>query len=127
VFTCPECNGNLWETDDAGILRFRCRVGHVYSQDSMLAAQTDAVDRALWSALRSLEERAALTRRMADRAQDRHQHFVVRAFLERSKAAQEHADVVRQLLRGRIAAAHEVPDHTADEEMPEPVTPEPGQ
>jgi two-component system chemotaxis response regulator CheB len=54
VFTCPECHGSLWETDDSGILRFRCRVGHTYSAESMLSAQTDSVDRALWVALRSL-------------------------------------------------------------------------
>src|SRR5437899_8216914 len=27
-FTCPDCNGTLWEIQDAEILRFRCRVGH---------------------------------------------------------------------------------------------------
>ena len=64
VFTCPECHGTLWEADERGIVRFRCRVGHVYSPESMLSAQTDSVDRALWVALRSLEERAALTHRL---------------------------------------------------------------
>ena len=43
------------EADERGIVRYRCRVGHVYSAESMLAAQTDSVDRALWTALRSME------------------------------------------------------------------------
>ncbi len=119
VFSCPECNGTLWETDDEGILRFRCRVGHVYSQDSMLAAQTDSVDRALWAALRSLEERAALTRRMANRARARRQGFVAHAFSERARVAQDHANVVRDLLRNR-SAPHEVPDHAASDAIAEP-------
>ncbi len=125
VFSCPECNGTLWETEDDGILRFRCRVGHVYSQDSMLAAQTDSVDRALWAALRSLEERAALTRRMAERARVRRQAFVARAFSERARVAQDHADVVRDLLRHR-SAAHEVPDHAAAAELVEPAAKDSG-
>jgi two-component system chemotaxis response regulator CheB len=25
VFTCPECHGTLWEADERGIVRFRCR------------------------------------------------------------------------------------------------------
>jgi two-component system chemotaxis response regulator CheB len=111
VFSCPECHGTLWEADDAGILRFRCRVGHAYSPDSMLAAQTDSVDRALWAALRSLEERVALTRRLSDRARRRNNQWVASAFDDRALAAEEHAGVVRALLVNR-AAGHVVPDHT---------------
>lgn len=66
VFSCPECHGTLWEVDEGGLLRFRCRVGHVYSAESMMAAQTDEVDRALWIALRTLDERAALAHRLAE-------------------------------------------------------------
>jgi two-component system, chemotaxis family, protein-glutamate methylesterase/glutaminase len=118
VFTCPECSGTLWEVDEEGVLRFRCRVGHVYSADSMLAAHTDSVDRALWAALRSLEERAALTQKMADRARARQQHFVARAFQERASTAADHAVIVRELLTQRTTA-HVVPDHTVHEELAE--------
>jgi two-component system chemotaxis response regulator CheB len=117
VFSCPECHGTLWEADEGGILRFRCRVGHVYSPESMVAAQTDSVDRALWAALRSLEERAALTKKLAERARARQHSWVSRAFDERARAAEEHAGVVRQLLLNR-AAGHIVPDHTDREDGP---------
>ena len=123
VFSCPECHGTLWEADEGGILRFRCRVGHVYSPDSMLAAQTDSVDRALWAALRSLEERAALTRKMSERALKRQHGWVSRAFEKRARAAEEHASVVRQLLMNR-AAGHIVPDHTETPELVEPHQPQ---
>jgi two-component system chemotaxis response regulator CheB len=63
VFTCPPCRGTLWEAEDGRVLRFRCRVGHVYSSDSM---QTDEVDRALSVALRTLEKCAPLAYRLAD-------------------------------------------------------------
>lgn len=109
VFTCPECHGTLWEADERGIVRFRCRVGHVYSPESMLSAQTDSVDRALWIALRSLEERAALMHRMADRARSRDHTWVAKAFEERALAADEHAAVVRDLLTNRMSL-HEVHD-----------------
>jgi two-component system chemotaxis response regulator CheB len=113
VFTCPECHGTLWEADERGIVRYRCRVGHVYSAESMLDAQTDSVDRALWTALRSMEERAALTHRLADRARARKHHFVARAFDERASVADGHAAVIRELLVSR-SALHEVPDPHAD-------------
>jgi two-component system chemotaxis response regulator CheB len=108
VFTCPECNGNLWEHEENGLLRFRCRVGHVYSPDSMLAAQTDSVDRALWVALRALEERAALTRRMAIQARQRNHHWVASAFEERANDAADQAALISQLLVTRTSG-HVVP------------------
>ena len=117
IYSCPECHGSLWETDDLGILRFRCRVGHVYSSESMLAAQTDSVDRALWAALRSLEERASLTTKMAARARERQHAWVANAFETRAKEAQQHAAVVREMLVNRTTG-HDTPDETA-----EPVAP----
>jgi two-component system chemotaxis response regulator CheB len=120
IFTCPECHGTLWEADEDGIVRYRCRVGHVYSAESMLAAQTDSVDRALWTALRALEERAALTHRLAERARERRHQWVARAFEERAQAADGHAAVIRELL-GNGALLHEVPDTEA--ESPDDVAP----
>jgi two-component system, chemotaxis family, protein-glutamate methylesterase/glutaminase len=113
VFTCPECHGTLWEADERGIVRFRCRVGHVYSVESMLAAQTDSVDRALWTALRSVEERAALTHRLAERARALGHHWAARAFEQRALSADGHAAVIRELLVTRTLL-HEVPDTEAE-------------
>lgn len=110
VFSCPECHGALWEAEEAGILRFRCRVGHVYSSESMLAAQTDSVDRASWAALRALEERAALTRKLAYRAKARKHGWVSQAFEQRALEAEEHAASLKQLLQER-AEGHVVSDH----------------
>ncbi|HET7694821.1 MAG TPA: chemotaxis protein CheB [Vicinamibacterales bacterium] len=113
VFTCPECHGTLWEADEAGLLRFRCRVGHVYSPETMLAAQTDEVDRALWTALRTLEERAALAHRLAERARARRHPLVDRAFTDRANESMREADLVRRLLFERSPATETVPDDLA--------------
>jgi two-component system chemotaxis response regulator CheB len=118
VFTCPECHGTLWEVDQQGILRFRCRVGHVYSPESMISAQTDEVDRALWVALRTLEERAALAHRLAERGRDRSQHWVDQAFTIRARQAEQEANGIRELLQSRASATHNVPDDAASSEGP---------
>lgn len=75
TLTCPDCGGVLWEIRNNGMLRYRCHVGHVYSMDSLVSEQANAVETALWSAIRALEEKAALARRMA--AQAREQQRVV--------------------------------------------------
>lgn len=97
-FACPDCGGVLWELESGQMLRFRCRVGHAYSVESLLASQTDGLEAALWSALRALEEKASLTRRLADRATDQAQHGAARRFAEQSMTAEEHAKAIRNVL-----------------------------
>jgi two-component system chemotaxis response regulator CheB len=110
VFTCPECHGTLWEADEHNLLRFRCRVGHIYSPESMIAAQTDEVDRALWVALRTLEERAAMAYRLAERGRERDQRWVDQAFTQRARETEQEADRIRELLRTRAGVSHTIPD-----------------
>jgi two-component system chemotaxis response regulator CheB len=110
VFTCPECHGALWEADEQGLLRFRCRVGHIYSPESMIAAQTDEVDRALWVALRTLEERAAMAYRLAERGRQRDQRWVDQAFSARARETELEAARIRDLLRTRAGSSHGIPD-----------------
>jgi two-component system chemotaxis response regulator CheB len=84
------------------MLRFRCHVGHAYSPDTLLAAKSESVEAALWAALRSLEEVAELARRIAWRAGG--ESAVAARFEARASATEEHADTLRQLLRGVPAA-----------------------
>ena len=110
VFTCPACHGTLWEAHENGLIRYRCRVGHVYSAESMLSAQTDEVDRALWIALRTLEERAALAHRLAQRGRDRGQTWVDAAFTARAQESEREAVLLRELLQARNLSSQTVPD-----------------
>jgi two-component system chemotaxis response regulator CheB len=98
VFSCPECGGVLWEVHDGNLLRFRCRVGHAYSVDSVLAGQTEAVEEALWTALKTLEESASLARRLAYDARKGGKDWLAKRFGERVQEAEKHAAVIRQVL-----------------------------
>lgn len=62
-YACPDCNGSLVAL---GENNFRCRVGHAWTADSLLAARDHEIESALWVALRSLNEKANLSRKMAD-------------------------------------------------------------
>ena len=97
-FGCPECGGSLWELQEGSLIRFRCRTGHAYSTGSLLAEQSEALETALWTALRALEEKAALVCRLADRARDRHQPLSAKRFAEQAQVAQQRAALMRRLL-----------------------------
>ncbi|MGC2654041.1 MAG: chemotaxis protein CheB [Mycobacterium sp.] len=62
-YTCPDCNGSLIGVSDGN---YRCEVGHAWTGDSLLRARDQEVECALWIAVRSLQEKARLSRRLAD-------------------------------------------------------------
>ena len=97
-FGCPDCGGVLWELRDDNVLRFRCRVGHAYSSGSLLEEQGEVLEEALWSALRALEEQAALARRLADRSRDRNQPTMAERFTGQERDAMERASVIQRVL-----------------------------
>lgn len=103
-FGCPDCGGALWEMRDHDLIRFRCRVGHAWAAEALLAEQTEALETALWTALRSLEERAALARDLAARLRRRGARAAVR-FEEQAASAQQHATTIRRLLLQQVPAS----------------------
>jgi two-component system chemotaxis response regulator CheB len=98
VFACPDCHGTLWEVQEGELLRFRCRVGHSFSAESMIEVHDESTERALWAALRSLEENAEVSTRMAKRALQRNHPLTAQRYSERAQAACANAEVLREIL-----------------------------
>lgn len=84
-FTCPECHGALWEIDDDSLLRYRCHVGHAFTADAVLRAQTTQAEEMLWSLMRAHQERAALARRMAQQERQQSRDALAEALLQRAR------------------------------------------
>jgi two-component system chemotaxis response regulator CheB len=95
ALTCPECGGALWERQEGPLVRFECRVGHAFSPESLATEQSQALEAAMWAALRSLEERADLLRRMARRTGE---GTARKRFEARAVAADDHAALLRRAL-----------------------------
>ncbi|MBV9328882.1 MAG: chemotaxis protein CheB [Chloroflexi bacterium] len=96
--TCPECHGSLWELPDGKSFRYECRVGHAYGPDALLSEQGEAVEAALWSAINSLQERAATFRRLQTSASG----GAYPAYAERAELTERHAATLLRLLRRLI-------------------------
>lgn len=116
-FTCPECHGALWELRDGELVRYRCRVGHAYSPDSLLADQSESLEAALWAALRALEEQASLARRLTARAREQGHNLSADRFATQAEDAESRAEMIRSVLvNGKGIDAQEtysVPDRTS--------------
>jgi len=98
TFTCPECQGPLWELRDGELLRFRCQVGHAFSADSMLTAQQDVVERSLWVALGAIQSRVALWDRVAERMQSPHLRDLAEFYREKKTDAERDLNQLRAIL-----------------------------
>jgi two-component system chemotaxis response regulator CheB len=83
---------------DGELLRFRCRVGHTFSADSLMDGQSEALERALWSAIRGMEERAALSRRIGQRMRARGTVTSAKRFDEQAQQMEEQAALLRQFV-----------------------------
>ncbi|HEY3523374.1 MAG TPA: chemotaxis protein CheB [Candidatus Limnocylindrales bacterium] len=95
---CPACGGVLRNVEDSGVTRFRCRVGHSYSPETLIAAQDRALEEALWAALRGLEDQASTAERVAGTMRDRGLGRVAARFEERRAQATARASVVRNAI-----------------------------
>ena len=97
-FGCPDCGGTLWELREGDLVRFRCRVGHAWTSEGLLATQAETLDVALWTALRALEESAALSRQLAERAESRGNTRLAERMAGHATLASRRAEIIRNVL-----------------------------
>lgn len=95
---CPDCGGSMWEVHAGELVRYTCHVGHSYSPESLLSSQTEAVEDALWVALRTLEENVELNLRMAERARKRDNSIMYSRYMAQVAEARMRADILRHAL-----------------------------
>jgi two-component system chemotaxis response regulator CheB len=109
-YSCPECGGVLKEIKESGMVRFRCRVGHLYSPESLLADQGVVVEKALWAAIRTLEEQAEFAEKLATNSRKKQHARLAKRFSEKASVSRENASVLRELLQSAADRVFETPE-----------------
>jgi len=112
VFACPECHGVLWELREGNLVQFRCRVGHSYGSDSLVVELSQASEAALWAALRALEEKAAMQRRVAEGMSFDNKSAI--RLRDQSDSDEAHARVLREMIFTRDAQLQQRSDSDAE-------------
>jgi two-component system chemotaxis response regulator CheB len=100
AFTCPECNGTLWEVQEGGLVKLRCRVGHAYTEEGYEYEKSVHLEAALWTALTALIERADFSRRLAARFRRSGHELSAKRYEDQAGALLAHAETLRGALLG---------------------------
>ena len=90
---CPECQGGMFERSADGTVSYACHVGHAWAAQTLLDAQQQAVEGAIYNAASKLQEFAAVHRRLADVADGETRDAHLRA----AKAAEQRSVRVQEL------------------------------
>lgn len=115
TLACPDCHGIMWEIEEGDLIRFRCHLGHAYTAELMNIALDENLRRALGSALRSLEERIALMRKLHQQASSRRTPKLAEVWAQRAREYEQEADIVRESIRRVDALASQpVEDQAAE-------------
>src|SRR4051812_12856669 len=97
-FVCPECKGPLWENRNGNAFHYRCLVGHDFSPGSLGTAYGEELENALWIALRTLEERVELQRRLVNQAALGKQKAPRDVFQQRARQTTRHMNQLKKIL-----------------------------
>jgi two-component system chemotaxis response regulator CheB len=99
VLACPDCHGVMWEIDEGELVRYRCHVGHAYSAEIMSLALDENLKRAFGSALRALDERVALARKLEAQATTSGRTAIAMSWAEKAVEFEAEAQVIRDSIR----------------------------
>ncbi|MYW94215.1 chemotaxis protein CheB [Amycolatopsis rubida] len=95
AYTCPDCHGTLTEVASG---QYRCRIGHAWSPEALLLAQDTEFQRAVWTALRSLDEKVALAERLEHDARHRHHSLLTERYAGTARECLAAANTLREFL-----------------------------
>jgi two-component system chemotaxis response regulator CheB len=97
--SCPSCGGPLWKINDSSMERYRCHVGHAFSQEAMLAGPNNQLEETLWVALRTLEEKRILLQRMAETYSEKGFTTLSASYKNKAEEVTEHIDRLRDVMK----------------------------
>ena len=107
IYACPDCGGGLFEIKDIeGNDRYRCHVGHAYSEFTLAHRQAEALESTLWVALRMMEERRNLLLKMKRSDEEKGFTRWLNSYDEKTTDLQKHVDNLKQIL---FSARHTLP------------------
>lgn len=101
ALTCPECSGALWEVDHEGLLRYRCHTGHGFTARVLEALQREAVEDAVWGAIRVLHEQERLFTTLCQRERMSHRAERAAEYADNAAEAKRRSQTLQEVIATR--------------------------
>ncbi len=98
VFACPDCGGNLWAVKGDIVNRYRCHIGHAYTERDLVVKQAETASTTLWVALRMMEERKHLLRKLEVDYSQKGYSSLSSDHQEKKDEMQRHIDTLKMIL-----------------------------
>jgi two-component system chemotaxis response regulator CheB len=98
TFVCPECGGRLWEICEERPSQYRCHTGHAFTLKSLKWALDQTTEEGIRSAVRALQERAVLSRHIAERHRAAAKPDETASLKAQADADEAHAKSLRNLI-----------------------------
>ena len=89
----------MWEINEGDLVRYRCHVGHAFTEEVLGLALEDNLARAMGSAVRALEERVALAHKLHQQAREADRRHLAETWAQRARDLAQEAEVIRTSLR----------------------------
>lgn len=98
TFTCPECQGTLWELHEQPPQRFRCHTGHSFTAPVLGELQHEKAEDAIWAAVRALQEKEQLFLSLAAKASAWLHPGTAGDYRHKARQAREQAELLKRVL-----------------------------
>lgn len=103
IYACPDCGGGLWNITKGGVGegkmdRYRCHIGHSYSEKDLVVKQAEIFESTLWTALRIMEERRNLLKKMESDHSKRGFSRLANGYKEKADGIQVHIEKMKEIL-----------------------------
>ena len=103
IYACPDCGGGLWNINKGGegqgkFDRYRCHIGHSYSEKDLVIKQSEIFETTLWTALRIMEERRNLLKKLENDHAKIGLSSIAESYREKADGIQKHVNRMKDIL-----------------------------
>ncbi len=100
IYACPDCGGGLWsiKKENRKADRYRCHIGHSYSEKDLVVKQGETLESTLWIALRIMEERRTLLKKKEEDNKKKGLSKLATSYRTKSEGMHFHVDKMKDVL-----------------------------